>query len=169
MNVDQALSLLNLTENGRTYTKKEIKAAYRKQINFYHPDKENGDVVMSQLINGAMEFLSGLDEAQYNETDNSLDLPKRALDALNKIKDLDGLIIEVIGMWIWVSGDTYTNREELGEAGFLYSKPKKSWFFNGSPKKVRIRSNKSMDDLRDTHGSMVVRNNHKKSIKQIAA
>jgi len=48
---------------------------------------------------------------------------------LNKIITLSGIRIEIIGDWIWLSGNTYLYRKTLKETGFLFAAKKVMWFY----------------------------------------
>jgi len=56
-------------------------------------------------------------------------IPGAHLNYVSKIIDIPGLIIESINTWLWVSGYTYSYRQELHQAGFRYFKPQKRWFY----------------------------------------
>lgn len=38
--------------------------------------------------------------------------------------------IELVGSWIWVSGNTYPVKEQLKEAGIFWAGKKKKWYLN---------------------------------------
>jgi len=48
---------------------------------------------------------------------------------LKKVVLLPGLAIEVCGCWIWVTGNTFPNRQALGAAGFSWSKRHARWYW----------------------------------------
>ena len=37
---------------------------------------------------------------------------------INELLDIESLIIEIIGVFVWVSGDTRTHKEKLKELGY---------------------------------------------------
>jgi hypothetical protein len=165
MKIDEALSILDLTELNRTYSRKEIKFAYRKLINLYHPDKDTGNVEMSKLVNEAWKQLKDLDEATFLNSETSVNLSQLLQDAIDSVRNLDGVIIEIIGCWIWVSGNTKPHKEILKDNKFRYSRGK-GWYFTTAQKK-RLRSYCStLQDIRDNHGSETIKSSR---LKQIAA
>ncbi|MFS1904441.1 MULTISPECIES: J domain-containing protein [Vibrio] len=164
MNTNEALSILELIEENKNYSAKEIKAAYRKMINQYHPDKDSGNVHYSQLINSAYKVLKGLDEVIFSSVEMDKHISKKLQDAINAIVNLDGLIIEVIGSWIWVTGETKKHKEILKENSYFYSRSKKAWYFKTGDRK-RVRGSKSsLDDIRNSHGSQVVKSSSRKKL-----
>jgi len=150
MKLEDAAKLLGLTGD---LTKAVIKRAYQVASSKYHPDK-GGSKEMMQAVNAAYEALKGF---EGNLEAGDLDYADLLNDALLKIIDLPGLVIEVCGAWIWVTGDTKPHSAALGRkeggAGFFWAKKKKSWYFRPSDWKSASRGNWSMDKIRDTHGS----------------
>jgi hypothetical protein len=65
------------------------------------------------------------------------------------------LNIEICGSWIWVSGNTYTYKEQLKESGYHYSRSKKMWYFASEPidEKRKYRHSQSQDKIRFKYGS----------------
>ena len=73
---------------------------------------------------------------------------------INTLKTLNDVKIEVVGFWVWISGDTYKYKDILKEIGFLYSKNKKCWFFNGSNKKIKYFSKyKNLNEIKNKYVS----------------
>ena len=164
MNINDALSILKLNKENETYSSNEIKKAFRKLINQYHPDK-GGDVHFSQVLNQAWESLKKFDEVTFtgevdSQSENLSEILKKAID---QIKNLDGLIIEICGTWIRVTGETKRHKEKLKDSKFIYSKNKTAWYFKTGTSKRR-GSSKSLDDIRESHGSQIVRRGQKNRI-----
>lgn len=51
------------------------------------------------------------------------------------IKHLQGIKIEQIGSFLWVTGDTKKNKDALKNAGFTYHRTKQCWYFAPVQKK----------------------------------
>ena len=58
---------------------------------------------------------------------------ERIREAIEKIITLDGLEIEICGLWVWVGGNTKEHRQALKDARFRWSRPKEKWYFAGVP------------------------------------
>ncbi len=155
MNVKEACNLIGLSlSKERSF--EEVKKAWREQAKKYHPDIcAQGDHMM-KLINNAYAFLKKLNYPLLKitlECDNSFE---KINNAIAMIISLEGLIIEVCGSWVWVSGDTKRHKKELKEAGFNYAAKKKMWSL--SPEKKRFRKRQwGMEEIRDRFGSEIVR------------
>ena len=157
MNIKDAAKILNL--NG-DITPKEVKKAYRLAAKEFHPDRNPAGAEMMKMINAAYETLKDFTGKIHNQDKKkSADDSKQenytdaVNEALNKILDLDGLIIEVCGAWVWVSGETKKHRERLKEADFKYASKKKRWFFRPEDWKSKNRTLYSMDEIREKYGS----------------
>lgn len=150
----------------------EIKTTYRRLSAKYHPDRNPAGLEMMKMINAAWQALSdyagekfesnGNDEQSFNADEYS----EAINEALNKIINL-GLEIEICGSWIWVSGDTKAHKDVLKEAGFRWAPKKLMWSFNPSPSKRRFKSNYSMDEIRNAHGSVRVRSSSYERIASV--
>jgi len=162
MKQSDAANILNITGE---LTKEIIKKAYKRAAAKYHPDKEGGNVETMKMVNEAYETLKdyeGVVEA------NNFEYPDLVADAINKVIDLEGIIIEVCGNWVWLTGETKIHSKQLGRdgAGFKYARKKRAWFFRPDDYKSSSRGSMTLDDIRYNHGSKTV---VKKPSKKIAA
>ena len=72
-------------------------------------------------------------------------------DIIQQIKCLkvDNIKIELIGSWLWLSGDTFKIKDKLKEIGFFYSNNKKAWFYNGAKYKTHKAFYKNIQELKN--------------------
>jgi hypothetical protein len=85
-------------------------------------------------------------------------------DVIAKIINLKGIIIELIGAWLWVSGDTKPHRIVLKETGFWFAPKKQMWYFR--PENFKSKNQKPFDinEIRNKYGSDVIKQNDKKEL-----
>ena len=129
MNIHDAAKILELSG---TITEEDVKQAYRRAAMTYHPDKNPAGAEMMKIVNAAYDVLrefkgdipTGSDEAGNDEN-----YGRAVNEALNVIIVLDGLIIEICGAWVWVSGETYKHKAILKGAGYKFASKKKSWYY----------------------------------------
>jgi hypothetical protein len=154
----------------------ELKNQYKKLAFKNHPDR-GGDTETMQQINAEYDALlksiiAGSAASDYSTEDKKTfweskeehsEVEKKVKEALDKIIHLEGLEIEIIGVWIWVSGDTKPHKETLKEAGFKWNKTMVKWVFIG--KKSNGRGTMTLDEMREKHGSEKVK---QKTVKKIA-
>lgn len=69
-------------------------------------------------------------EETKKETNNNEELIKKVNEKLELIKNIEGINIEKIGMWLWIDGNTKEVKEELKQAGFKYARNKQMWYYN---------------------------------------
>ncbi len=144
-------------DNGQ-FTLKDIKQAYRKLASANHPDK-GGNTETMQLINTAFSEL-----CKYFETNETLDINQEQETAqsfdfsfLATLKTLHGVIIEVCGYWVWLSGNTYPHKEAISYLGFKFSGAKKSWYWSPTINITNYkRGSKSMKQIRKDYGSKII-------------
>lgn len=67
-----------------------------------------------------------------------------------------GINIEIVGLWIWVDGNTFQWKEELKEAGFAWSRSRKKWHFTPYEGGYHRGRKRSFDSIRNIYGSTVV-------------
>jgi len=155
MNINDALNLLSLAS---PVTQTEIKKAFKAASLKFHPDRNPAGAQMMIAINAAYETLKDLGESVEAKSDFSqTNYAEELNEVLNSLLVLEGLIIEVCGNWIWISGDTKQHSKRLGKKegglGCFYASKKKMWYFRPDEYKSSSRKSTSMDDIRATYGS----------------
>ena len=144
-------------------TVEEVKARFRDLAKQLHPDC-GGDAQafreMMEQYRTVFERYKDTHRASNGETYHkaSNETPDEFADIINAMMGFDGVMIEIIGSWIWVSGNTYSYREQIKALGFFWSKSKRAWYYNGSTEKTTKRGHYNMDGLRAMWGTTVVEN-----------
>jgi len=148
----------------------ELKLQYKKLAFKNHPDR-GGKTEVMQEINSEYEQLLNriINEAskdQYQDSSENgrgfwssrsehSEVEKKVKQTIDAIINLDGLDIEIIGVWVWVSGDTKQHKDKLKEAGFVWNRVQCKWVFIG--KKSNGRGRMTLDQMRELHGSQKVK------------
>ena len=131
----------------------DIKAQYKDLIKRHHPDVGGNNADMKQIIK-EFEYImqNGLNKAQNDKERQSWQGFREFAEILEKIIFLDGIKIEVIGSWLWVTGNTYPHHEIIKKAGFKYSGNKRAWYWYGNIDiKRHFKGHYSMEQLRSRH------------------
>lgn len=140
----------------------EVKATYKKLAKEYHPDL-GGDTATIQEINKEYAFASAKaikgENLSEEEAENEIRFSEEYRRAIEKIIHLDDIIIELVGYWIWVTGNTYAVKSTLKEAGYLFASKKLAWYFRTGEYKVNKGGKKSLDEIRSKYGSEVINSN----------
>lgn len=137
----------------------EVKAMYKQLAKQYHPDL-GGDTVTMQEIN--REYAIAIAKAakganlSEEETEKEILSSEEYRKAVERIIHLDGITIEFVGYWIWVTGKTYPVRKTLKEAGYFFAPKKLAWYFRTEKYKVSKGGTKSLDEIRAKYGSKII-------------
>jgi hypothetical protein len=156
MKIQDALSLLGLTSSA---TQADIKAAYKKMILKYHPDRNPADLEMSKSINVAFQTLRNYDglSAPVGCAEININLSEEIEAAIKSVINLSGVVVELCGTWIWLSGNTKEHKEAIKEAGYKWSPKKTMWHWSPSEDKRKCRTKSvDMDSIRNKYGSAIL-------------
>lgn len=151
----------------------ELRKQYRDLLKKYHPDNGNGSEEATKAINVEYEKLfkilkdnhsqqnttSSNTETQYSSYDNmKYDFAEDSLlrEMLQKVIYFSDITIEIIGSWLWISGNTYQYRKELKEFGFKFASQKKRWYWHSDAFRKKSHKKLSMNDIRNYYGSTEV-------------
>jgi curved DNA-binding protein CbpA len=141
-------------------TLEELKKEYRKLCKMYHPDKGGAVETMQELNNEYDKAFNAIKDGYNSNLKEGQrrceEMPEEYREVLEKIINLEGVEIELCGYWLWVSGNTKANKEELKPLGFKWAKKKEDyslWFWHPEKHGVTSRGKYSMDKIRDIHGS----------------
>jgi hypothetical protein len=97
------------------------------------------------------------------EAENEILSSEAYRKAIEHIIHLDGITIELVGYWIWVTGQkTYIHRATLKAAGFFFAPKKLAWYFRTEEYKVSKGGKKSLDEIRNKYGSEVLNEDKRK-------
>lgn len=146
----------------------ELRTAYRKLLKKFHPDNQGGSEEATKAINAEYDILfktlkngaaTDQQETKYNyEADEAL------REVLKNIINLD-FDIEVIGSWIWCSGNTYAYKDQLKENGFRWANSKKMWYFHTEEYHKKSKKSLNIEDIRNYYGSQKVNSARAKALE----
>jgi len=152
-------------------TLEELRKQYKELLKLHHPDN-GGNLETMQEINAEYDRLFKILKNQhenncssdktsagndYNNMKYDFAEDEKLREMLNKIIHFNGIDIELVGAWIWVSGNTYACKKDLKELGFRWASQKKMWYWHSEAFRKRSRKTLSMDDIRSYYGSINVR------------
>lgn len=141
----------------------ELKKDYRNLMLKFHPDINPNGEEATKAINNEYEMLfpqiKVVSNAQTEEVATDF------IDLLKNIIHLD-ITIEIIGTWIWISGNTFQHKEILKENGFKWASKKKQWYMNPKNEQKKTRKQFTTEQLKEFYGSETVKKQNKtKSLK----
>ncbi len=138
----------------------ELKKEYKKLVFKHHPDR-GGRTEDMQEINAEYDRLfarlknvhRSASGETYTAKEETKETPEQFREILEKLIRLDGIEIEICGCWLWITGNTYPNRNTLKELHFKYSKNKAAWYYHEEGYQKHSRKSFSLDEIRDLWGS----------------
>lgn len=150
-------------------TLEEVKKLYRDLAKRFHPDK-GGDLEQMKKLNTDYDFInakilsSGCFTDEEREKEEELNEVYR--EKINVLSGFEGLNIELVGCWLWVTGNTFQAKGTLKENGFLWASKKFAWFFRTDENKCKSRSKLSLEEIRNKYGSTVIQGAKFKTLKK---
>lgn len=131
-----------------------LKAEYKRLAKRYHPDM-GGDTATMQEINNQYE--AAFNRMNGNATNGTTNTEAAAdfINIINQLMKIKGITVEIVGSWVWCSGDTRPVKEELKAAGMRWASKKRMWYWH-SGEYYKRSSNASMDAIRRKYGSRIV-------------
>ena len=137
-------------------TLEELKAEYRRLAKRHHPDC-GGDAETMKEINNQYETAF---DSMNNRTKSDRQTSETAAEfiaVMDALMKLQGLMVELCGSWLWISGDTKPVKDELKAAGCRWASKKSMWYWHPSDQAPKHRrGSSSMDQIRSKYGSRVL-------------
>lgn len=158
MNINESLNVLGI--DALSVTKEELKKAYKKAAQKYHPDRNPQGENMMKIVNEAYDFLKELDLDTIERSQNKqgsydiYDFGELINNALNTLAGYDDLILEIIGNWLWIRGNTKEHREMLKELNCKYAPKKQIWYFRPEEHRCKVNNKEhSLEEIRNSYSS----------------
>jgi hypothetical protein len=130
----------------------ELRTMYRKLALLHHPDRW-GSTTDMQEINNEYDVLSKRlinSNATFSEGRKSWEhfVSEEIKEKLNEIIFLEDIQIEIIGSWIWVTGNTKAVKDLLKMHGFKFSPNKLAWYWQYGDYRKKNGKQFTMDEIR---------------------
>lgn len=151
-------------------TEKEIKKVFRNLAKILHPDKGGTNEDFKTLSEVYFYFLNGFEnhfENDYDEKD-IIKTTEEMQNFINKIVFFDGVNIQLVGVWLWIDGNTKQYKTELKNLNCRWSHTRKKWYYRDEKDRMNknIKSqNISFAEIIQKYGSQKVET---KKIKQLS-
>ena len=141
-------------------TAEDVKKTFKDLAKKLHPDCCGSAEEFKRMMQEYEEAFNRLKNTHtsskgetYTSSKATTETAQEFADRIINIIHLEGIKIEIIGTWIWVSGDTYPHRVILRESGYEWSKSKKAWYHAGVKLEGKKRGHYNMAQLRNMFGS----------------
>ena len=133
----------------------EAKKIYKQLAKKLHPDVGGSDELF-KMLNSI--YTNILENGIYFSNEFKFDLEIEKI--ISQILHYENILIEVVGSWIWLSGDTKEIKDKLkDDLGFKWASKKKMWFYGEM--KGRNPKEKSMEEIKGKYGCETVKTKEK--------
>lgn len=141
-------------------TLEELKAQYRKLAMEHHPDR-GGDLETMQAINNEYDALfprlkdvhQTKDGEAYTARQESAETADQFKDLINELMKMDDIVIEIIGCFVWVTGNTKPHKEQLKALRFRWHTKKFAWYLAPEDYRKRSRKEYGLEEIREMYGT----------------
>lgn len=146
-------------------TAEDCKRVYHQHAKQFHSDNTGGnDDLMKELnrqYTEAWNRLKDIHEYKDSTTGESKtytskqctnETPEMFIEIVRKLSTIPDIEVEMVGTWLWISGNTYPYRDTLKEFGCRWSAGKKKWYWTTEPFSKKS-SKLSMNSIRMRYGS----------------
>jgi hypothetical protein len=136
----------------------ELKRTYKDLVMKHHPDRGGDNATMAQINAQYDKEFERLQKMTNNKTEQAEKVHEYR-DLINKLLNLNGIIIEICGAWLWISGNTKPHKDTLKELKCMWSPKKVMWYWR--PENAACRWSRGhgqdMDTIRAKYGSTVLK------------
>lgn len=141
---------------GNVKSLQELKKLYKELARKYHPDF-GGNVETMQAINVEYDTMISWFAKHGNKTEKekaSAEVPERFRKIIEALLKMPYIQVEIIGGWIWLSGNTGLYLRKLKAMGFMWSTKQKRYYLSDGVSGKASRY--SMERIREIYGSTVL-------------
>ncbi|MGI6168822.1 MAG: molecular chaperone DnaJ [Christensenellales bacterium] len=134
-------------------TLEDLKRTYHALALQHHPDR-GGDLETMQAINTAYDLsfprLKDIHRAASGKTyaKATTEAPEEYRDLIDRLIKLQGIKIEIIGCFMWVSGDTKPHKDTLKTLGLRWHATKAVWYKSPPGYRRSTKKDLTLDQIR---------------------
>ena len=128
----------------------EAKKIFKKLAKELHPDIGGSEEEFKILKNVYDDII---EHKIYFSNESKIDLELEKI--ISQILHFENITIEVVGSWIWLSGDTKIINDKLKKLNFKWASKKKMWYYGEM--KGRSYKEKSLDEIKGKYGCTTLR------------
>ena len=141
-------------------TIEELKKKYKELAKKLHPDL-GGNKEEFQSMNNEYDLL--FKNLKSNKKANKTKDDDKFKNIINELIKYNELTIEIIGSWLWISGNTYPLRDCIKNLGLLWSKGRKKWYYTNDEldNKNTHYKKKTYEELKQSYGYTKIKSSTK--------
>lgn len=141
-------------------TLESLKSQYRSLAFQHHPDR-GGDTETMKAVNSEYDtlftILKDVHQTKEGETftakQSTNETPEHFKAIISELMKMDNIVIEIIGCFVWVTGNTKPYKNELKSLKFQWHSKKIAWFLKPSDYKKQSRKDYDLEEIRTMYGT----------------
>ena len=141
-------------------TLEELKKQYRELAMKHHPDK-GGDTEIMKKINAEYDNLFAKlkdvhqtkDGETYTAKQSTTETPEYFKKIIDELMRMDDVIIEIIGCFIWLTGNTRQYKDQIKALKFQWHSKKIAWYLKPDDYKKRSHKDYDLEEIRNMYGT----------------
>lgn len=158
---------------GKCSTIEDVKNTYRTLCKKFHPDIHGieTEAVMKEInaeYELAFNHFKNIYKSKVNDnttyTKETTETPEAFKNIINSLINCEGLEINIVGAWIWLTGCTYPYKDIIKELGFRWASNKKAWYWRAEEDAVVNHRKMSLDEIKNKYGCEVVHTYSRKTL-----
>ena len=141
-------------------TLEELKQQYRGLAFKHHPDRGGSDEAMKKInaeYDDLFPKLKDIHRTKEGETytakQASNETAAQFKDLISELMKMEDIVIEIIGCFVWVTGNTKPYKDRLKELKFQWHSKKIAWYLKPEDYKKRSRKDYSFEEIRSMYGT----------------
>lgn len=140
--------------NGTTID--DIKAQYRKLAIANHPDNGGSTETMAEINAEYTELCKRFGHVRKAANGSTYETeqterPEAFIQIIDTLIHL-GVDFEIVGTFVWITGNTYPAKEQLKEMGCKWSSKRKMWYLAPKDWKPRRGGNLAFSEIESIYG-----------------
>jgi len=132
----------------------EAKKVFKRLARLLHPDVGGSEEEFKILKNVYDDIV---EHKIYFSNESKFDIELEKI--ISQILHFENITIDVVGSWIWLSGETKVIKDTLKDIGFKWASKKKMWYYGEM--KGRSHKEKSLDEIKGKYGCTTVKSKSK--------
>ena len=141
-------------------TLEDLKKQYRELALKHHPDRGGSNEAMKavnneydNLFNKLKDIHRTKDGETYTANNETNETPEQFKSIIDELMKFDGIVIEIIGCFLWVTGNTKPYKDYLKALNLKWHSKKFAWYLKPEDYKKRSRGDYDLDQIRTMYGS----------------
>lgn len=145
-----------------------LRREYHRLCIVMHPDKGGDHEEFCRMKAEYEEMLPGAIAGEDPKRGFTMAYEREIMEMIEKLMNIPGIIIDICGSWLWISGNTMDVRENLKALSFRFSGKKKNWYWSPYRSNGKRRGRYTMEQIYNKFGRETIETEDRK-VHSIAA